>query len=321
MNAAARGGGASIRPTLSTTWLSRSLASEARRLDAHIHGKLGSTLSPLTKKAHTIPRRPCCSLALAQSSIWRYGATPRKRTRSLKFLRQKQQRRGKWLVPCVQVLTLCNICKIIFKSSRQFLLPAVVCFAAQTARLAPTIVQDPGLQIRRRSRSQEDYAEMLAKKVKAWHRRRHVGPEIRLNVQGNFPEQRRAQAGPLAGHIAMHSLPYGSISVLLRKRATANSFTRASCYSWSSNWHTGTTCWQKNQERTTFPSTTSDRQRARVKRKNVCKSKAWRDGANLKAHIASRAFSREIPVRGRFFRTPFSTTFRWRIFLKPTGID
>ena len=77
----------------------------------------------------------------------------------------------------------------------------------------------------------------------------------------------------------------------------------------------------KNQERTTLPSTTSDRQRARVKRKNVCKSKAWRDGANLKAHIASRAFPREIPVRGRFFRTPFSTTFRWRIFLKPTGIE
>ena len=56
---------------------------------------------------------------------------------------------------------------------------------------------------------------------------------------------------------------------------------------------------------TTLPSTTSDRQRARVKRKNVCKSKAWRDGANLKAHIASRAFPREIPVRGRFFERHF----------------
>ena len=30
--------------------------------------------------------------------------------------------------------------------------------------------------------------------------------------------------------------------------------------------------------------------------------------------IASRAFLREISVRGRFFRTPFSATFRWRIF-------
>ena len=77
----------------------------------------------------------------------------------------------------------------------------------------------------------------------------------------------------------------------------------------------------KNRECATFPSTTSDRQRARVKRKNVCKSKAWRDGANLKAHIASRSLPREIPVRGRFFRTPFSTTFRWRIFLNPTRID
>ena len=66
MNAAARGGRASIRPTLSTTLLSRSLASEARRLDANIHGKLGSTLSPLTKKH--IPRRPCCSLELSRRS-------------------------------------------------------------------------------------------------------------------------------------------------------------------------------------------------------------------------------------------------------------
>ena len=66
MNAAARGGGTSIRPTLSTTWLRRSLASEARRLDAHINGKLGSTLSPLTKKR--IPGRPCCSLQLNRRS-------------------------------------------------------------------------------------------------------------------------------------------------------------------------------------------------------------------------------------------------------------
>ena len=45
-----------------TQYHSRSLASEARSLDAHIHDKLGSTLSPLTKKH--IPRRPCCSLEL-----------------------------------------------------------------------------------------------------------------------------------------------------------------------------------------------------------------------------------------------------------------
>ena len=89
MNAAARGGGASIKPTLSTPILSRSLASEARRLDAHIHGKLGSTLSPLTKKH--IPRRPCCSLEL----IRRSGATvPRRESeqvRSSSFAKKNKE--------------------------------------------------------------------------------------------------------------------------------------------------------------------------------------------------------------------------------------
>ena len=101
-----------------------------------------------------------------QSSIWRYGAKPWKRTRSVKFVRQKEQRRGTWLVPCVWALTFCNICKFIFKSSCQVPLPAVVCFAAQTARLAPAIVQDPGC----RSGvdlddlgAKKDYEEMLAK--------------------------------------------------------------------------------------------------------------------------------------------------------------
>ena len=60
----------------------------------------------------------------------------------------------------------------------------------------------------------KDYEEMLAKKVKAWHRRRPVPLVFRLNVQANFPEQRHAQAGPLAGYIAMCSLPDGSISGL-----------------------------------------------------------------------------------------------------------
>ena len=68
---------------------------------------------------------------------------------------------------------------------------------------------------------------------------------LKLNVQANFPEQRRAQAGPLSGHIDMRSLPDGSILGLLRKRATANLFTRASCSSRSSNGHTSTTVWQK----------------------------------------------------------------------------
>ena len=33
----------------------------------------------------------------------------------------------------------------------------------------------------------------------------------------------------------------------------------------------------------------------------VCKPNGRKSGANLKAHIASQAFPREIPVRGRFF--------------------
>ena len=70
---------------------------------------------------------------------------------------------------------------------------------------------------------------------------------LRLNLQANFPEQRRAQAGPLSGHIAMRSLPDGSFSGLLRKSATANPFTQASCSSWSSNGHTSTTVWQKSR--------------------------------------------------------------------------
>ena len=179
-------------------------------------------------------------------------------------------------------MTLCNICKIIFKSSCQFPLPAVVCFAAQTARLAPTIVQDPGLPIRRRSRSQEDYEDMLAKKLKAWHRRRHVGPQTERASQlsraktcaGWAPHWLHSHAQPARwinfGSFAKacHGKSYNSGFLLFLEQQLAHKYYMLT----------------KNQERTTLPSTTSDRQRARVKRKNVCKSKAWRDGANLKAH-------------------------------------
>ena len=106
--------------------------------------------------------------------------------------------------------------------------------ADSTARLAPTIraFRTPGC----RSGvdlddlgAKRDNKEMLAKK-----RRLGTGEDalvLRLNVQANFPEQNRAQAGPLSGQIAMRRLPDGSISGLLRKRATANPFTRASCSS------------------------------------------------------------------------------------------
>ena len=117
----------------------------------------------------------------------------------------------------------------------------LLCGADSTARPAPTIVQDPGLPIRSRNDlgAKRDYEEMLAKKGRLGTDEDALA--LRLNVQANFPEQRRAQAGHLSGHIAIRRLPDGSISGLLRKRATANPFTRASCSSWSSNGHTSTT--------------------------------------------------------------------------------
>ena len=91
--------------------------------------------------------------------------------------------------------------------------------------------------------AKKDYEEMLAKK---WR----LGTDedalvLRLNAQANFPEKRRAQAGPLTGYRAMRSMPDGSILGPLRKRATANLYAQASSYSWSSNGHTSTTVWQK----------------------------------------------------------------------------
>ena len=182
----------------------------------------------------------------AQSLIWRYGAKLRKRTRSLKFLRQKE-RRGKWLGQCVEALTLCNIRKFIFKSSCQFPFPAVVCFARRRLlglhrRSFRTPGCRSGINLHDLA-AKKDCEEMLANK---WR----LGTDedtlvLRLNVQANFPEQRRAQAGPLTGYIAMRSPADWSISGLLQKRATANPFTRASCYSWSSKGNTSATVWQK----------------------------------------------------------------------------
>ena len=147
MNVATRGGGASIRPTLSTTWLSRSLASEARRLDTHIHGKLGSTLSPLTKKHR--PRRPCCSLKLNRWS----GATVPNCESELVCSSSLAKKRKEEVTGTMRLsVDSLQHSQVYFLSSCEFPLPAVVCIAAQTARLAPTIVQGPELPIRRRSR-------------------------------------------------------------------------------------------------------------------------------------------------------------------------
>ena len=124
-----------------------------------------------------------------------------------------------------------------------------------------------------------------------------------------------------AAFMYMYRLTGGSISGLLRKRATASPYTRASCYSWSSNGLTSTTVWQKIRSVPYFLQPPAIDKEPESNAKMYVNQRRDEMARTQKAHIASRSFPREIPVRGRFFRTPFSTTFRWRIFLKPTGID
>ena len=155
--------------------------------------------------------------------------------------------------------------------------------------------------------------------MKAWHRWRRVGPQTERASQLSRSKTCAGWA-PQWPHSHAQSarwINFGSCAKACNGKSFYSGFLLFLEQQRAHKYYSLT----KNQERTTLPSTTSDRQRARVKRKNVCKLKGWRDGANLKAHIASRSFPREIPVRGLFFRTLFSTTFRWRIFLKPTGID
>ena len=127
---------------------------------------------------------------------------------------------------------------------------------------------------------------------------RRLASEARLLLSQVVDRVGRIEAPlPLAAaFMYMYRLTGGSISGLLRKRATAHPFTQASCFSWSGKGNTSITIWQKNRKRTTLPSTTSDRQTARVKRKNVCKSKAWRGSANLKAHIGYQFHKKSYPV-------------------------
>ena len=178
-------------------------------------------------------------------------------------------------MPCVYVLTLCNVCKIIFKSSCQFPLPAVVCFPAQTARLAPAIVQDRGLPIRRRSRrsprAKKDYEEMLAKIVKAWHRRRRVGPQTECASQLS---RAKACTGWAPHWLHSHAQPARWINFRsFAKACHGKSFYSGFLLFLEQQGEHKYYSLTRNQERTTLPSTISDRQRVRVKRKNVCKSK------------------------------------------------
>ena len=156
--------------------------------------------------------------------------------------------------------------------------------------------------------------------MRAWHRRRHVGPQTERASQLS---RAKTCTGWASHWLLSHAQPARWINfVSFAKACHGKSFYSGFLlFLEQQGEHEYYDLTKKNQEHTALPSTTSDRQRARVKRKNVCKSNAWWDIANLKAHIPSRAFPRKIPVRGRFFRTPFSTTFRWRTFLKPTAID
>ena len=67
--------------------------------------------------------------------------------------------------------------------------------------------------------AKKDYEEMQAKKWRLGTDEDALFLRSRLNVQAKFPEQNRAQAGPLTctGYIAMRSLPDGSILGLLQK--------------------------------------------------------------------------------------------------------
>ena len=76
---------------------------------------------------------------------------------------------------------------------------------------------------------------------------RRLASEARLILSQVVDKAGRIEALlPLAAAVKYGLTIAGeSISGLLRKRATANPFTRASCYSWNSRGHTGTTVWQK----------------------------------------------------------------------------
>ena len=122
--------------------------------------------------------------------------------------------------------------------------------------------------------------------------------------------------GPITGYIAMRSLPDGSISGLLRKRATANPFTRSYCYSWSSYEHTSTTVWQKIRSVPHFlqPPAIDKEPESNAK---MYVNQRRDEMARIWKHILRMSISARNTGTCAFFRTPFSTTFRWRFFLKP----
>ena len=98
---------------------------------------------------------------------------------------------------------------------------------------------------------------------------------LRLNVQANFPEQRLAQAGlqshpQPAGwvHFGSFDGPFRVFCEACHGKFFYLGFLLFLEQQGAHKYNSLT----KNQVHTTLPSTTSDRPRAQVKRKNVCKS-------------------------------------------------
>ena len=117
--------------------------------------------------------------------------------------------------------------------------------------------------------AQRDYQEMLAKKVKAWHRRRRVGSQIERASQLSLAKTTCAGLAPHWLH--SHAQPakginFGSFAKACHGKSFYSGFLLFPEQQRAHKYYSLT----KNQERTTLPSTTSDRQKARVKRKNVC---------------------------------------------------
>ena len=120
--------------------------------------------------------------------------------------------------------------------------------------------------------AKNDYEEMPAKKWKAWHRRRRVGPHTERAGQ-LCRAKTCAGWAPQWPHSHAQSarwINFGSFAKACHGKSFYPGFLFFLEQQRAHKYYSLT----KNQERTTFPSTTSDRQKARVKRKNVCKSKA-----------------------------------------------
>ena len=154
---------------------------------------------------------------------------------------------------------------------------------------------------------------------------RRLASEARLRLSQVVDRVGRIELPPhlAAAFMFMYRLTGGSISGLLRKHATASPFTRASCYSWSCNayGHTSTTVWLKIRSvPQLFQPPAIDKEpesdaKMYVNHRRDEMARTWK---HILRHDHFRAKYRYVGV---FFRTLFSTTFRWRILLKLTGID